>query len=83
MFFVTVYTIERIMNVAVQTDFFHEVTSEDILRAELTALKESHHSVRKKLFAENAKLFKMYMEQQEEIAYLRMKMGLSCILDRK
>lgn len=59
---------------------FKETTSEDILRAELAALKESHHAVRKRAFAEIGGLRKLLFDQQHEIDYLRVKLGLACAL---
>ena len=71
------------MNAQVQFDLFKETSDQDVLRAEVSALKESHHAVRKKLFAQVGALSKMVLEQQHEIEYLKMKMGLSCILEQK
>jgi hypothetical protein len=71
------------MNAQVQFDLFKETTDSDVLRAEVAALKESHNAVRKGMFGRLGALTKLVMEQQQEIDYLRMKMGLSCILEEK
>lgn len=68
------------MNVIVQLDMFKETTSEDILRAEVEALKESHSAVRKKLFAQVGALQKMVLDQQEQIDYLKVKLNLACVI---
>lgn len=71
------------MNAQVQFDLFKETTDEDVLRAEVAALKASHDAVRKGTFARLGALTKLVLEQQKELDYLRMKMGLSCILEEK
>lgn len=68
------------MNAILQLDMFKETTSEDILKAELDALKESHHAVRKRAFGEIRALQKMVMDQQQEIDYLKVKLNLACPL---
>jgi len=70
------------MEPLIQFDMFKETTSEDILRAELAALKESHNKVRKSTFARLGELTKLYLRQQEELDFLKVKMGLSCIVER-
>ena len=71
------------MNAVVQYDMFKETTSEDVLKAELAALKESHHAVRKKLFGQVGALTKMVLDQQNEIDYLKSQMGLVCLLEKR
>ena len=71
------------MSAKIQFDLFKETTPEDILRADLEALKESHHAVRKKLFGQVGALTKMIMDQQEEIDYLKVKLKLTCSLSDK
>ena len=71
------------MTAIVQLDMFKETTSEDILRAELEALKESHGAVRKRAFAEIRALQKMVMDQQEQIDYLKVKLNLACALPKR
>jgi len=71
------------MQTAMQYDFFKEVSNEDVLKAELSALKESHDRVRKKTFAQLSELTKMYLRQQEEIEYMKVKMGLCCYIEKK
>ena len=71
------------MNAVLQLDMFRETTPEDMLRAQFEALKESHHSVRKRAFAELRGLQKMIIEQQAEIDYLKVKMGLACAVNAK
>jgi bacterioferritin (cytochrome b1) len=71
------------MTAIVQLDMFKETTSEDILKAELEALKESHHAVRKKAFGELRALQKIVMDQQEQIDYLKVKLNLACPLPQK
>lgn len=66
------------MNTVVQLDFFQPTTDEDILKAEIAALRESHHAVRKKLFAQVGALQKMVLDQQEQIDYLKVQTGLAC-----
>lgn len=68
------------MNAIVQLDMFKETTSEDVLRAEVEALKESHHAVRKKAFGELRALQKMVLDQQEQIDYLKVKLNLACVV---
>jgi hypothetical protein len=62
---------------------FRETTDDDVLKAEVAALKESHHAVRKKSFAMINELTKIMLRQQEELDYIKVKMGLTCILERK
>ena len=71
------------MSATIQLDMFRETTESDVLKAELEALKESHHAVRKKSFAQLNALNKLVMDQQQEIDYLRMHLGLSCILETR
>lgn len=68
-----------------QLDMFHE----DALLTELSNIKESHHAVRKRLFAElkdlnnqQKEMMKLIIRQQDELDYLRVKMGLSCFVVR-
>jgi hypothetical protein len=70
------------MNAVVQLDMFRETTSEDVLKAELMALTESHHAVRKKLFGQVGALSKLVMDQQEQIDYLKVKLGLACQIEK-
>lgn len=71
------------MSAQVQLEFFKEITEVDVLKAEITALKESHNAVRKRVFAQQRDMTTMILRQQEELDYLKMKMGLSCILQSK
>ena len=71
------------MNAVVQYDLFKETTEEDVLKAELEALIESHHAVRKKAFSEIRALQKMVMDQQQELEYIKVKMGLACTVEPK
>lgn len=71
------------MTAQVQLDFFKETTDQDVLKAEIEALKESHHAVRKKAFAQIGVLTKLLLDQQQEIEFLRMHAGLSCILEKR
>jgi hypothetical protein len=64
-------------------DLFKPVTEDDVMAAEVIALKESHHAVRKKSFAMINELTKIMLRQQEELDYIKVKMGLTCIVDRK
>jgi hypothetical protein len=66
------------MNAVVQLDMFRETTEEDVLKAELVALSESHHAVRKSTFARIGALTKLVMDQQNEIDFLKVKLGLAC-----
>ena len=66
------------MNAVVQLDMFRETTEEDVMKAEMSALTESHHAVRKKLFGQVGALTKMVMDQQEQIDFLKIKLGLAC-----
>lgn len=70
------------MEAVIQFDLFKETTDSDVLKAEIEALKESHHAVRKRAFAELRGLQKLVMDQQQEIDYLKVKMGLACSLDQ-
>lgn len=71
------------MTAQVQLDFFKETTDQDVLKAEIEALKESHHAVRKNAFAQIGVLTKLLLDQQQEIEFLRMHAGLSCILEKR
>jgi len=62
---------------------FQETTEEDMLRAEVAALKESHHAVRKKLFGQVGALTKMVLDQQDQIDYLKVKIGLACQIKKE
>lgn len=62
----------------IQLDMFQETTETDVLKAEIAALKESHHAVRKKLFGQVGALQKMVLDQQEQIDYLKVKLNLAC-----
>lgn len=68
------------MNAVVQFDLFEETTKEDVLKAELAALEESHHAVRKSTFARIGALTKMVLDQQDQIDYLKVKLGLACAI---
>jgi len=71
------------MTAQIQLDMFRETTETDVVMTEVTAMKESNDKVRRKLFAQNGAMMKMILQQQEELDYLKMKMGLSCILEKK
>ena len=71
------------MSAQVQMDLFKEISQDDVLAAEISSLKESHHAVRKKSFAMINELTKIMLRQQEELDYIKVKMGLTCIVDRK
>ena len=71
------------MNAVVQFDLFEETTEKDVLKAELGALAESHHAVRKKLFGQVGTLTKMVLDQQEQIDFLKVKLGLACSVPEK
>lgn len=71
------------MSAQVQLDLFQETTQEDILRADLAELTQSHHAVRKSTFARLGALSKLVMDQQAEIEFLKIKMGLACSLERE
>lgn len=79
-FIARIYCVREIfeMEAAIQYDLFKETTDVDVVKAELAALKESHHACRKKLFGLNAALTKMLLDQQNEIDYLKVQMGLAC-----
>lgn len=70
------------MNALIQYDFFTETTDEDVLKAEISALKESHNAVRKKAFAQIGALTKIVLDQQNEIDFLKVKMGLACSVNK-
>lgn len=69
------------MTTEIQLDIFGEV-KDDKLIADIQALKESHHAVRKRAFAEIGGLRKLLLDQQHEIEYMKVKMGLSCYVNR-
>lgn len=71
------------MSAQVQLEMFKEEVDTEVLQIDLNALKESHHAVRKKLFGQQAEIMKIVMRQQEELDYLRMKMGLSCLVGKR
>lgn len=71
------------MSAQIQLEMFKEEVDTEALQNDLKSLKESHHAVRKKLFGQQAEIMKLVMRQQEELDYLRMKMGLSCILEKR
>jgi hypothetical protein len=71
------------MTAQIQLDMFRETTETDVVMTEVTAMKESNDKVRRKLFAQNGAMMKMILQQQEELDYIKMKMGLSCILEQK
>ena len=71
------------MQAIVQLDMFRETTELDVLKAEVEALKESHHAVRKRSFAELRALQKLVIDQQAELDYLKVKLNLACALERK
>jgi len=68
------------MSAQVQLDIFKEPQDVEKIGEELTALKESHDKVRKKLFGCQGEMMKIIMRQQEELDFLKEKMGLSCII---
>ena len=70
------------MSAQVQLDMFQETTQEDLLRADLAELAQSHHAVRKKLFGQVSALSKMVIDQQQELDYLKVKLGLACPLEK-
>ncbi len=65
------------MSVQVQLDLFRESKEEDMLKAEIDALKESHHAVRKKLFGQVGALSKLVIDQQEQIDFLKYQLNLA------
>jgi len=71
------------MTAQIQLDMFRENTETDLLQAKFEALAESQGKCRRKLFAQNGAMMKMILQQQEELDYIKMKMGLSCILEKK
>ena len=71
------------MSEKIQLDMFRETSDGDVLQAELVALKESHNAVRKKCFAQMGQMMKLILSQQEELDFIKVKMGLSCILEKK
>lgn len=71
------------MTAQIQFDMFRETTSVDLLQAEISSMKESNDKVRRKLFAQNGAMMKIILQQQEELDYLKMKMGLTCMLEKK
>lgn len=70
------------MTAQIQLDFFKETTDDDVLRAELAALKDSHDKVRRRAFAQIGTLTKMLLDQQQEIDFLKMHAGLCCALEK-
>lgn len=70
------------MTAQVQFDLFEETTEQDVLKADLEELKQSHHAVRKKLFGNISSLSKMVLDQQAEIDFLKVKLGLACSVER-
>lgn len=54
----------------IQLDFF-PLSKEEKLENELQELKRSHEKVRKKLFAQNGELTKMYLELHHEFEDLK------------
>lgn len=71
------------MSAQIQIEMFKESPTTDALQAEIVALRESHDKVRRKLFGQTGDLMKKIMQQQEELDFLKMKMGLSCILEKQ
>jgi lactam utilization protein B len=65
------------MTAQIQYDMFRETTETDLMQAEFSALKESQDKVRRKLFAQNGAMMKLIMQQQEEIEFIKVHLGLS------
>jgi len=70
------------MSAQVQLDLFQETTTQDVMRADLDELAQSHHAVRKKLFGQLGTLSKMVLDQQQQIEYLMAKLNLACPLEK-
>ena len=66
----------------IQYDLFQETTDVDVLKAELKANKDTIDNVRRGLFARHNDMFKLLMQQKEQIEILNEKMGLSCLLNK-
>ncbi len=71
------------MTAQIQYDLFRETTDTDLLQGEISSLKESQDKVRRKLFAQNGAMLKMIMQQQEEIEYIKVRLGLSCYVKKE
>ena len=70
------------MTAQIQYDLFRETTDTDLLQGEISALKESNDKVRRKLFAQNGAMLKMILQQQEELEYIKVRLGLSCYVNQ-
>lgn len=66
------------MAVQVQFDLFKETTDVDIMKAEMESLKESLGNVRRGIFARHNEMAKLILAQQEELDFLKVKLGLAC-----
>lgn len=66
------------MAVQVQFDLFKETTDVDIMKAEVESLKESLGNVRRGIFARHNEMAKLILAQQEELDFLKVKLGLAC-----
>lgn len=69
--------------VQVQFDLFKETTDVDIMKAEVNSLKESLGNVRRGIFARHNEMAKLIMAQQEELDFLKVKLGLACVVEPK
>ncbi len=76
------------MALTIQYDFFKKDSDADLLRQEIDAINDKVNNVRKGLFARHRtletslnNLLKLYLDQQEEIA--KLKMNLLEIKNRK
>jgi hypothetical protein len=57
--------------VAVQLDLFREMTSDDILKAEIDELKERQENMRRGLFARHNDMVKLVFSLQNEVEGLQ------------
>jgi hypothetical protein len=69
------------MALSIQYDFFKNDSESDLVRREIDAINDQVNNVRKGLFARHRtletslnNLLKLYLDQQEEIAKLKMQM---------
>lgn len=66
------------MGIQVQFDLFKETTDVDVMKAEIEHLKESIGNVRRGIFARHNEMAKLIISQQEELDFLKVKLGLAC-----
>lgn len=71
------------MQPLIQYDLFQETTDDDVQRAEIVALKDSLRGTQKKAFSEIRVLTKIVLDLQNEIDYLKVKMGLACSIEKR